>query len=331
MHIRHAALVPFLAIISLPTFAHEVRPAFLEVTERPNHRYDILWKQPTMGNLGVHLEPLISGGLLDRPPTDVDSSPSFQIRRWRNLDAGEQGLEGRTLRIDGLEQTITDVLVFISLASGDTSQQILHPQAPSMTLRLTGSGRAVPAYLTLGIEHILTGIDHLAFVLALILLVRSRMTLIKTITAFTVAHSMALAATALHFIAPRPALIEALVGLSILFVAVELVHHYRGRDGLTVRYPGLIVFTFGLLHGCAFASALTEIGLPQNAIPLSLLLFNVGVELGQLMFIAVVLALGWMLFRLPKRVSLWMRWVPPYAIGSSATFWFIERLQAAVS
>jgi len=330
MNAKKGALILLLGLIGLPALSHEVRPAFLQITEQPNHRYDILWKQPSMGTMAVHLEPQISGGLLDAPPSDIESSASFQIRRWHNLDAGTQGLEGRTLRIDGLEQTITDVLVSIALLNGDSSQQILRPREPSMTLHLTGNGRAVPAYITLGIQHILTGIDHLSFVLGLILLVRSRITLIKTITAFTVAHSITLAATTLHFIAPRPSLIEALVALSILFVAVELVHHYRGRNGLTVRYPWLIAFTFGLLHGCAFASALTEIGLPQHAIPLSLLLFNVGVELGQLMFIAAVLAIGWALTRLPKEVPVWTRWVPPYAIGSFAAFWFIERLSTAL-
>lgn len=316
---------------ALPAWAHEVRPAFLQITEHTNHHYDILWKQPTLGTMAVHLEPQISGGLLEEAPAETESTASFQIRIWRNVDPGIRGIEGRTLRIDGLEHTITDVLVSIVLANGDSSQQILRPQQPSMTLHLQGQGRAVPAYISLGVEHILTGIDHLAFVLGLILLVRSRVTLIKTVTAFTLAHSVTLAATTLHWIAPRPSLIEALVALSILFVAVELVHSYRGQKGLTVRYPWLIAFTFGLLHGCAFASALTEIGLPPNAIPLSLLLFNVGVELGQLMFIAVVLGIGWALARLPRPLPVWTRWVAPYAIGSFAAFWFLERLGTALS
>jgi len=187
---------------------------------------------------------------------------------------------------------------------------------------------AVLAYLRLGIEHILTGIDHLAFVLGLTLLVQRKTTLIKTITAFTVAHSVTLALTTLHLIKVRPPVIESLVALSVLFVAVELVHSYRGRSTLAARLPWLIAFLFGLLHGCAFAGALAEVGLPRDAIPLSLFLFNVGVEIGQLMFIAVIIGIGWMLTRLPWRMPHWMRWVPPYAIGSLSAFWFIERLQA---
>jgi hypothetical protein len=132
-------------------------------------------------------------------------------------------------------------------------------------------------------------------------------------------------------IAVRPAVIEALVALSILFVAVELVHSYRGRNGLTLRYPWVIAFTFGLLHGAAFAGALAQIGLPPNDIPLSLLLFNVGVELGQLLFIVVVLSIGLALARMPRSLPLWTRWVSPYAIGSFAAFWFLERLQTALS
>src|SRR5208283_2885145 len=146
----------------------------------------------------------------------------------------------------------------------------------------------------------------------------------------TVAHSITLAATALHVITVRPAVIEALVALSILFVAIELVRSYRGKNGLTVRYPWLIAFTFGLLHGAAFAGALAEIGLPPHAIPLALLLFNLGVETGQLAFIAAVLCIAWLLTKAPKKIPFWTRWVPPYAIGSFAAFWLIDRIQTAL-
>jgi hydrogenase/urease accessory protein HupE len=313
-----------------PVWSHEVRLAFLQITERAGGHCDVLWKQLTLGSMAVHLVPHISGGLLEQTLGVTEATPSFQIRLWRNLDVGEQRLEGRAVQIEGLNQTITDVLVSITLADGDSVQHILHPQDPGVTLHLHNTGIAVPAYLMLGVEHILTGIDHLSFVLGLMLLVRQWMTLIKTVTAFTIAHSITLAATALHVITVRPAVIEALVALSILFVAIELIHSYRGRNGLTVRYPWLIAFTFGLLHGSAFAGALAEIGLPPNAIPLSLLLFNVGVEVGQLIFIAAVLTIGWALLHLPRQLPAWTRWVPPYAIGSFSAFWFIDRLHTAL-
>lgn len=310
--------------------AHEVRPAYLEVTERPDGLADVLWKQPSAGSLAVRLIPHISGGLLERAATSVSTAPNFEIRAWRGLKPGPQGIDGRIVTIEGLDRTITDVLVVVTLKNGDSVQEVLRPQNPSLALHITKSGLAVPAYLTLGIEHILTGVDHLSFVLGLLLLVRGRVMLFKTITAFTIAHSITLAATTLHLITVRPALIESLVAFSILFVAVELVHLYRGREGLTVRYPWLIAFTFGLLHGSAFAGALKEIGLPPNDIPLSLLLFNVGVELGQLLFVLVVMGIIWVLARLPRQLPGWTRWAPPYAIGSFAAFWFLERLTTAL-
>lgn len=311
--------------------AHEVRPAFLQITELPGGHYDVLWKQPAQGMMAVRLVPHISGGLLDGAPTAVEGASNFQIQTWRHIDAGAEGLDGRTVEIEGLQQTITDVLVSISLTNGNKIQDILKPRSPSLVLHLGENGIAVPAYLALGVKHILTGADHLSFILGLLLLVRNRLMLVKTVTAFTVAHSMTLAATTLHLIAVRPALIEALVALSILFVAVEVVHFYRGREGLTVRYPWLIAFTFGLLHGSAFAGALAEIGLPPKAIPLSLLLFNVGVEIGQLIFLAAVLGLAWALARLPRPLPLWTRWIAPYAIGTFAAVWFLERIHNAIA
>jgi len=325
-------LFSLLVLLStVPASAHEVRPAFLEITQQNNGHFDVLWKQPSAGLAAVRLVPHISGGLLERKPSSVEAASNFQICVWRNIDAGKQGVEGRTIQIEGLPRTITDVLVVVTLANGDTEQEILRPEHPDVTLHLEKIGLAVPAYITLGIEHILTGVDHLSFVLGLLLLVRNRIMLLKTITAFTVAHSITLAATALHFITVQPALIESLVAFSILFVAVELVHLYRGREGLTVRFPWIIAFTFGLLHGSAFAGALAEIGLPPNNIPLSLLLFNVGVELGQLMFVAFVIAIAWALTKLPRQLPDWTRWIAPYAIGSFSGFWFLERLHTALS
>lgn len=315
----------------MPASSHEVRPALVSIAERPGGRYEIIWKQPTMGEVAVRLVPRISGGVLDRAPSEVQGAGDFQLTVWRDIDPGKGGLEGRTLQIEGLGETITDVLVEITLADGSTDQEILHPQDPRMTLHFHGSGLAVLAYIRLGIEHILTGVDHLAFVLGLTLLVRRRMMLVKTITAFTLAHSITLAATTLHVLVVRPALIEALVALSVLFVAVELVEGYRGKTGLATRYPWLIALVFGLLHGAAFAGALADIGMPPNAIAPALLLFNVGVEVGQLMFISVILSIGWAASRLPTPPPAWMRWIPPYAIGSLSAFWVFERLQVALN
>ncbi len=307
--------------------AHEIRPAYLQITENAAHRFDVLWKQPSVGTQLLRLVPQISNGLLDGAPTEESAANSFLVRRWQNVNVSRDSFDGATIRIDGLEYTITDALVSISFANGQDIQEILRPRSPSLVIRLTGAGKVpVPAYLKLGIEHILTGFDHLSFVLGLLLLVRSRRTLIKTITAFTVAHSITLAAAALKWVHVNPSVIEALVAFSIVFVALELVRAYRGYYGLTARYPWLIAFTFGLLHGFAFAGSLAQIGLPEHNIPLSLLLFNVGVEVGQLLFVAVVLLVMSVLKRLPRRLPGWAPWIPPYAIGGLASFWVIQRL-----
>ncbi|HWS66087.1 MAG TPA: HupE/UreJ family protein [Steroidobacteraceae bacterium] len=327
--IRSLAAAAVLLLLSGTTslFAHEIRPAYLQIAENSEHRFDVLWKQPSVGTQLLRLVPQVSNGLLDAKPTEESVANSFVVRRWNNISVARDSFDGATVRIDGLEYTITDALISISFANGQDIQEILRPRSPALVVHLTGTGKMpVPAYLLLGIEHILTGFDHLSFVLGLLLLVRSRLTLIKTITAFTVAHSLTLAAAALGLVHVNPAVIEALVAFSIVFVALELVRAYRGQYGLTARIPWLIAFTFGLLHGFAFAGSLAQIGLPEHNIPESLLLFNVGVELGQLLFVGAVLLLIDLLRRIPRRLPPWTTWIPPYAIGGLASFWVIQRL-----
>jgi hydrogenase/urease accessory protein HupE len=315
--------------ISLRCDAHEVRPAYLQITEVSPHTYDVLWKQPTLGTVAVRLVPHLSNGWLETDPNATEAAAGFIIKRWRNLQS--TGLDGVSVRIEGLERTITDVLVSVTLLTGSNVQTILKPIAPDVVLDFhEHTGLATFSYLQLGIEHILTGIDHLLFVLGLLLLVASRWTLLKTLTAFTLAHSVTLAGTALGWITVQPQLIEALVALSIVFLAVELVYLYRGRPHLTARYPWLIAFAFGLLHGCAFAGALAQVGLPHNAIAAALLLFNLGVEAGQILFVAVVLGALWLLHSVRPSWPVWTRWLAPYAIGSCAMFWLLQRVVIGV-
>lgn len=325
-----AALLVALGLAA-PAGAHEVRPAYLEITERADGKADILWKQPSIGLLAVAIDPEIEGDLLKRPPDSAQSAENFEIRRWRAVDLGGKGLDKRQVRIAGLERTITDTLVLVRLKDGDQVSQVLTPAAPGFTID-AHAGAAVPAYLVLGIEHILTGIDHLLFVFGLLLLSRGWRQLLKTITAFTVAHSVTLALTALKLVQVNPQLIEALVAYSILFLAVELVRKQRGYDGITQRQPWLVAFGFGLLHGAAFAGALKEIGLPEGNIPASLFLFNVGVEIGQLVFVGVCFAAIWALkhVRWPERAPRFAWTAASYAIGSFAMFWFLERLHTAL-
>jgi hydrogenase/urease accessory protein HupE len=311
--------------------AHEIRPAYLQIIENNQQRFDVLWKQPAMGTLAVPLKPEVSNGLLDRPPDEESASNSFLLRRWSNLPFSRDSFDGATIRIQGIEHTITDALVDLSFANGQEIQTVLKPSDPVLKVQLRGTGKAaVATYLELGVEHILTGFDHLSFVLALVLLVRGRATLLKTITAFTIAHSITLAAAALGYVNVSAPVVESLVALSIVFVALELVRSYRGEAGLTARYPWLIAFTFGLLHGFAFAGSLADIGLPPHNIPGALLLFNFGVELGQLLFVAAVLTAAAMFRSLMTQPPGWVRWIPPYAVGALASFWMIQRIHFIV-
>jgi len=323
-----------LGILLLPTLclAHEIRPAYLQITENDQHHFDVLWKQPAMGTVAARLVPEVSNGLLEAAPNEESASNSFVLRRWNNRPQTRDSFDGAIVRIDGIERTITDALVVISFANGQEIQTVLKATQPSLTVHLRGTGKtAVGTYLTLGIEHILTGFDHLSFVLGLVLLVRGRAMLFKTITAFTIAHSITLAAAALGYVNVSAPVIESLVALSIVFVAVELARSYRGEIGLTVRFPWLIAFTFGLLHGFAFAGSLADIGLPPHNIPTALLLFNCGVEVGQLVFVAGVLAVLAAFHTLVTRPPLWTRWVAPYAIGGLASYWMIARVHVLVS
>ena len=192
-----------------------------------------------------------------------------------------------------------------------------------------GSGSWVSAakrYTGLGVEHILLGIDHLLFVLALLLIVQGPWMLVKTITAFTLAHSITLGLATLGFVNVPPRPVEAAIALSIVFLCVEIVHAHQGRVGVTYRYPWVVAFAFGLLHGLGFAGALSEIGLPPSEIPLALLFFNIGVEVGQLMFVAAVLVLAWVIKQIQLAGDVWTRVVPAYGIGTLATYWFMQRL-----
>ena len=322
-----------LALIVAPLArAHEVRPGYLQITRPSATAYRVLWKQPTVGALALRLRPRLSNGWLNRPPDAQSLGGDYRLQTWDVAASEPDALQGRTVGVDGLGGTLTDVLVHVDLGDGRSLETILRPDRPSMTLDLAAkSGLAPPAYLRLGVEHILTGPDHLGFVLGLILLVGFNHRLLGAITAFTVAHSITLAATALGLVRVSPPLVEAMVAMSILFLAAELVRSRRGQPGLTSAQPWLIAFSFGLLHGFAFAGALADVGLPKGAIPLSLFLFNVGVEIGQLMFVGAVWLVAWGVAarpapRLSGPAAAFARAVPPYVIGSMAAFWLWERL-----
>jgi len=312
--------------------AHEVRPAYLELQQSSPETYQVFWKVPGRGDdlrLGLYVE-FPTGSTNVTSPRAAMVNNAF-TERWTVTRAG--GLTGGTIHIAGLTATTTDVLVRLERLDGTTQITRLTPSAPSFVVEAApGVLEVARTYLVLGIEHILEGVDHLLFVLALLILVKGTRRLIATVTAFTLAHSLTLAGATLGFVhVPGPP-VEAAIALSIVFVAAEIVRSRGGRAGLTERLPWVVAFTFGLLHGLGFASALNEVGLPQSAIPVALFFFNVGVEVGQLVFIAsvfAVLALARQVTRLitvPQPAWAWR--VAPCAIGGIAMFWVIQRVAA---
>lgn len=308
-----------------PAAAHEVRPAYLEIDETASGAYTIIWKQPTLGHFAVHLEPHLSSGWLDRPPQDQYAAAGFMIRLWKVRGQAPGALDGQTIRIEGLENTITDVFVRIRRADGKTLDAMIRPEQPRFRVSLSAAAHAnALSFVLLGIEHILTGPDHLSFILGLVLMVRNRATLLKTVTAFTVAHSLTLAAAALGAISVPNELLDALIALSILFVAPEALRAQRGGTSLAIRYPYIVAFAFGLLHGTGFASGLTSLGLQRKELLLALVLFNVGVEIGQLAFIGLIFAVKAGLQLIRRRWPRPLELAPIYGIGAFGACWAIQ-------
>jgi len=304
-------------------FAHEIRPAYLQVDEVRPGQFDIFWKVPRMGELVPGIKPAFGTCSLTETSVPLASGGAV-IFKYHLITSS--GLHGMELRIDGLSETMIDVLVRIKYLDGQTSSLMIQKDHPSILIPARSSSwTVISSYTTLGIEHILFGFDHLLFVLALIIITHGAWSLLKTITAFTLAHSITLSLAVLgyvHFPAPP---VEAVIALSIVFLAVEIIRDQNGIKTLTARKPWLVAFTFGLLHGFGFAGALSAVGLPQQDIPLALGFFNVGVELGQIAFILFVLSCI-RVIAIRKQWPKWVAKVPAYAIGGIASFWLIDRV-----
>jgi hydrogenase/urease accessory protein HupE len=311
---------------TLTASADEIRPALLDIKEQGSGLFAVTWKVPTRRDQVLAIAPQLPASLeLVGSPT-VRQNPGARIEHasYKNtLDS----LAGQTIVIDGLAEIGTDVLLLLQLQDGSQHSAILRPASPSFTIPLEASRFEVAKdYWLLGTIHILEGTDHLLFVLALLLIVSGLGQLLKAVTAFTVAHSITLALATLGVIHVPPAPTEAIIALSIVFLATEIVHKYRGQISLTERHPWVVAFAFGLFHGLGFAGALSEIGVPQSEVPLALLMFNIGVETGQLLFVAVVLILFSLLKRVPIALPSGSWRLLPYGIGGVAAFWTIERV-----
>jgi hydrogenase/urease accessory protein HupE len=281
-----------------------------------------------MGTLPIH--PTFADHVRQVTPIATEMLPGAQLQRW-TVDAGPQGIDGSMLAVHNLPGTSTDVLVRVAFLDGRVVSRVLRPDAPSVTIDRAAAGPAAAAYFRLGVEHILLGADHLLFVLCLLLLVRGVGRVVKTITAFTVAHSVTLGLATLGYVNLPPPPAEAVIALSIVFLAVEIAKRREGAPSLTERRPWVVAFAFGLLHGFGFAGALGDVGLPQGDVPLALLLFNVGVEAGQLLFVAAAVAVVAAARRFATaEPPAWLRPTPAYAIGTVAAFWLVARVVAVL-
>jgi len=316
--------------------AHEVRPAYLEVRQTGAETYAALWKVPGLGEnlrLGLYVE--LPAGCTNLTSPRADMVNNAFTERWRFQCPG--GLTGRRIHIKGLSSTSTDVLVRLERLDATIQVARLTPSAPSFVVEAAPRAiEVVRTYSVLGVQHILTGIDHLLFILALLIITGGGWKLVKTVTAFTISHSITLTLATLGYIHVPQKPVEATIALSIVFVAAEILRAQQGCVGITSRAPWLVAFSFGLMHGLGFASGLSEAGLPAGHIPTALLFFSIGVETGHFLFIGVVLSLIALGRRailrfgsssLPYTSSL-IRVLPPYAIGTVAMFWVIQRIAA---
>jgi len=305
--------------------AHDTRPAYLEITETSPGRYDLLWRTPLTAGARLPVLLKLPDTVREITPRSERVFPDSVVERRIVEQPG--GLGGRRIEFVGLQGTITDVLVRVQRLDGSSTTALVRPSAPWLELSAArGPWDTAVTFFKQGIEHIVLGLDHLLFVFALLLLVPSPWMLVKTITAFTVAHSITLALATLGVVDLAPLPLNALIALSILFLAPEIVRAQRGQSSFTIRHPWVVAFLFGLLHGIGFASGLTEVGLPRNDIPLALLMFNLGVEAGQLGFVAVVLlmmrAFKVLAIEWPARARL----LPAYGVGSLGAFWTVQRV-----
>jgi len=313
--------------VPLGASADEFRPSYLQLTQTAAERYDVLWKVPALNERTVlRLQPVFPEQTRELTARRAAFSGGATVTLWSVEVPG--GLDGKPIAFDGLGLTRPDILVRLSRLDGSEQLESLNAGTPVFTaMPSAGALDVVVSYTLLGIEHILLGVDHLLFVAALVMLVRGTRALVLTITAFTIAHSITLALATLGFIhVPGPP-VEAVIALSIMFVAVEILRREQGHPSLASAQPWLVALSFGLLHGLGFAGALAEVGLPENGIVLALLFFNVGVEIGQLIFVGVLLAGAVLVRRLVRTIDpRWSTVLPAYAIGGLASFWLFERM-----
>ncbi len=311
--------------------AHRFAPSLLQVDEIAPQQYNMVWKTPAQGVSNVPLRPLWPQSCAVQNASEPQLEDTGIVTSWQLQCAGlgADGLVGQTLGVSGLGANQASAMVMVNLLDGRKYQQVLDTEHPEFVVPAQSTaGDVMGDYTRLGIEHIWRGVDHLMFVFGLLLLVGGGRRLLWTITAFTVGHSITLSLVTLGFFDFPVALVEFAIAVSIFVLAVELTRTAK-HDALW-RNPWWLAGGFGLLHGMGFAGALAETGLPQDNLPLALLFFNVGIEIGQLAFIFLVLAI-WYTIRKP--LAPWRERllpVPVYILGAFSAMWCIERGLAAL-
>lgn len=317
-----------------PAAGHALEPGFLELRALGGEVWRAFWKVPQVGTGPMPIVAVLPESCDARRPPEPRFDGTAHVAAWVATCPG--GIEGGAIRIEGLERTETDVLVRYELAPGTAeSRRLTAARTGFVVPEPQGAWGIFATYGALGVDHILKGIDHLMFVFALVILIRDGRRLVGAVTAFTLAHSLSLAAAALGWLVVPAPPVEAAVALSIMFLAAELLRPAGEGLGLTERFPWIVAFAFGLLHGLGFARALLEVGLPEGEVPLALFAFNLGIEAGQLAFIVLVAAVGVLLGRLyPELMTSARRpggrgiGTAAYAMGGVAAVWFVGRVAA---
>ncbi|HET9832593.1 MAG TPA: HupE/UreJ family protein [Vicinamibacterales bacterium] len=323
---RRASVFVLALLLASSAWAHEARPAYLEIKETAAGQFNVLWRTPVLSGMRLPVALSLPDTVRNTAAPTVEELADSLVER-RSIDGGPKGLAGQRIDFAGLQLTITDVVVRVEMLDGRKWTAIAHPSQPWIQIAASQSWIAASGtYILQGIRHILFGADHLLFVLGLLLIVGDRWMLLKTITAFTVAHSVTLAIATLGFASPPVLPLNAAIALSILFLGPEIVRSWRGETSFTIGHPWVVAFAFGLLHGFGFSSALTSAGLPRHELPLALLSFNIGVELGQVGFVALVVALERSFRVLEIRWPRWARALPGYTVGSLGAFWTVQRV-----
>jgi len=326
---RRAALaacsLALIALASLPARAHRLAPSLLSVEERADGTLDVLFKTPLQRPAGIDLAPVLPEACAETGEPRVERDAASVTLHFAARCEGAD-LVGARFSVTGLAASGTNALLRVALADGRRVQAVLHAGQPSFAI----PARATPwtvfrDYLRLGAGHIASGFDHLLFVFGLMLLADGARRLVATVTAFTVGHSITLSLAALGVVRFPSALIEVVIAATILLLALELARPDDRPDTALRRRPWLVACGFGLLHGFGFAGALAEIGLPEGEIPMALFSFNVGIELGQLVFVAAVLAARALVAPVLSGAPAWLLRAPVTAMGALASYWCLDR------